>query len=40
MFDFVENFINPQKNPNLSTAFEYQKNHLPTLWLLGKTGAY
>lgn len=39
MFDFVENFINPQKNPNLSTAFEYQKNHLPTLWLLGKTGA-
>ena len=32
-------FINPKKNYDLNTAFEDQLSTLPTLWLLGKTGA-
>jgi uncharacterized protein (DUF697 family)/predicted GTPase len=32
-------FINPKKNDDLNTAFEQQLNTLPTLWMLGKTGA-
>lgn len=39
MFDAIKAFMNPSENPNLSKAFEYQNTHLPTLWLLGKTGA-
>jgi len=39
MFDAILEFINPDKNPDLSSAFDYQSSHLPTLWLLGKTGA-
>jgi len=39
MFDAIKGFINPSKNPDISQAFEYQNTHLPTLWLLGKTGA-
>ena len=39
MFDAIKEFINPSENPNISKAFEYQNTHLPTLWLLGKTGA-
>ncbi|MCW7754117.1 GTP-binding DUF697 domain-containing protein [Desulfobotulus sp. H1] len=29
----------PEKNPELKPAFQYSREHLPTLWLLGKTGA-
>lgn len=39
MLDAIKEFINPSENSNLSKAFEYQNTHLPTLWLLGKTGA-
>ncbi|EGU60288.1 hypothetical protein VINI7043_06665 [Vibrio nigripulchritudo ATCC 27043] len=39
MFDAIKDFINPGKNPDLSSAHDYQNSHLPTLWLLGKTGA-
>ena len=39
MFDQIKDFINPSKNPDLTPAHEYQRKHLPTLWLLGKTGA-
>lgn len=39
MFDQIKDFINPSKNPDLTQAHEYQRKHLPTLWLLGKTGA-
>ena len=39
MFDYFKEFINPSKNPDISKAFEYQNTHLPTLWLLGKTGS-
>jgi uncharacterized protein (DUF697 family) len=31
--------LNPEANPALETAFERSAEHLPTLWLLGKTGA-
>jgi uncharacterized protein (DUF697 family) len=39
MFDQIKEFINPIKNPDLAQADELQRKHLPTLWLLGKTGA-
>ncbi|MGV2988539.1 YcjF family protein [Vibrio sp. E150_011] len=39
MFEQIKGFINPSKNPDLTSAHEYQRQHLPTLWLLGKTGA-
>lgn len=39
MFDQIKEFINPSKNPDLTQAHEFQRDHLPTLWLLGKTGA-
>ncbi len=39
MFDAIKDFINPEKNPDLSSVFDYQGSHLPTLWMLGKTGA-
>ena len=39
MFEQVKDFINPSKNPDLTQAHDYQRKHLPTLWLLGKTGA-
>ena len=32
-------FINPKKKPDLNTAFKHQLDTLPTLWMLGKTGA-
>ena len=38
MFEQVKDFINPSKNPDLTLAHEYQRKHLPTLWLIGKTG--
>jgi uncharacterized protein (DUF697 family) len=31
--------LNPEKNPALHEAFVRSEQHLPTLWLLGKTGA-
>ncbi|MGB1321413.1 MAG: YcjF family protein [Vibrio gallaecicus] len=39
MFDQIKEFVNPSKNPDLTQAHEFQRQHLPTLWLLGKTGA-
>lgn len=39
MFNQIKEFINPSKNPDLAQAQAFQHNHLPTLWLLGKTGA-
>ena len=39
MFEQVKDFINPSKKPDLTLAHEYQRKHLPTLWLIGKTGA-
>lgn len=39
MLERLKDFINPDINPDLSQASDYQKSHLPTLWLLGKTGA-
>lgn len=38
MFERIKEFINPEQNPNL-TVPEEQQGALPTLWLLGKTGA-
>lgn len=35
----LKNFLTPDKNPDLIQAHEFQRQHLPTLWLLGKTGA-
>lgn len=39
MFDQIKDSINPGKNPDLTHAHQYQREHLPTLWLVGKTGA-
>lgn len=39
MFEAIKKFINPDKNTDLLSVQEYQNEHLPTLWLLGKTGA-
>ncbi len=39
MFDKIKDAINPGKNPDLTPAHEFRRKHLPTLWLLGKTGA-
>lgn len=39
MFDKIADAINPRKNPDLTQAQAFQREHLPTLWLLGKTGA-
>ncbi len=39
MYDRIKEFINPRKNPDLTQAQDLQREHLPTLWLLGKTGA-
>ncbi|ART79658.1 YcjF family protein [Oceanisphaera avium] len=37
--DKIKAFINPSKNPDLTPLESFQRQHLPTLWLLGKTGA-
>ena len=39
MFDKIKDAMNPVKNPDLAQAHEFQRENLPTLWLLGKTGA-
>ena len=31
--------LNPEKKPDLELAFRHSAEHLPTLWLIGKTGA-
>jgi len=38
-FEEVYNFINPDENPELKKGSEQWEKQLPTLWLLGKTGA-
>jgi len=39
LLDRVYRTLNPEANPALETAFERSEGQLPTLWLLGKTGA-
>lgn len=39
MFEQIKDAINPGKNPDLTPAHEFRRQNLPTLWLLGKTGA-
>ena len=39
MFDQIKDSINPGKNPDLIHAHQFQRDNLPTLWLVGKTGA-
>ena len=39
MFEQIKDAINPGKNPDLTPAHEFRRKNLPTLWLLGKTGA-
>lgn len=39
LFDRVKAFVNPPANPDIEPAFTHQSQHLPTLWLVGKTGA-
>jgi len=39
MFTQIKAFINPRKNTNITQVQDFQQKHLPTLWLLGKTGA-
>lgn len=31
--------LNPSRSPDLEPAFRHSEEHLPTLWLIGKTGA-
>lgn len=38
-FDKILEYLNPSPNPKIEKAFTYQADHLPVLWLLGKTGA-
>ena len=39
LFEEMYTFINPAENPELKKVSEYREKELPTLWLLGKTGA-
>ncbi len=39
LLDQLGAMLNPPKNPDLEPAFQHQAQTLPTLWLLGKTGA-
>ena len=39
LIDRVYRTLNPEQNPALEAAFERSQAQLPTLWLLGKTGA-
>ena len=38
-FDKILEHLNPSPNPGIEKAFTFRANHLPVLWLLGKTGA-
>ncbi|WP_295891125.1 GTPase [uncultured Vibrio sp.] len=39
MYESIKAFINPKQNADLTLSEDVQKVNLPTLWLLGKTGA-
>ena len=39
LFSRALNALNPKQDPSLTAAFDYSAEYLPTLWLLGKTGA-
>lgn len=39
MFSKIKEYIQSNKNTDIVQAQEFQSTHLPTLWLLGKTGA-
>lgn len=39
MLDRIKNFINPDQNPKIVLPEQQEALPLPTLWLLGKTGA-
>ena len=38
-FRQIYEYINPSENPDLGPAVSQWQSHLPTIWLLGKTGA-
>ncbi|MFW5872301.1 MAG: GTPase, partial [bacterium] len=38
-FDDFKRFFSPEEDPDLTQVFNRHKETLPTLWLLGKTGA-
>ncbi|MGI9569635.1 MAG: kinase, partial [Desulfobulbia bacterium] len=38
-FKNVFEYINPSVNPDVEPAFDEWQKRIPTLWLLGKTGA-
>lgn len=39
MSEFGKSTAEVDHDPKVSKVFEYQQSHLPTIWLLGKTGA-
>lgn len=39
MFTKIKKFIKPKTDTNIEPAQDFHQHHLPTLWLLGKTGA-
>ncbi len=39
IFEKILEHLNPAPNPDIERAFEHQTTSVPTLWLLGKTGA-
>lgn len=39
LIDRLYRTLNPAQDPELAAAFAHSSEHLPTLWLLGKTGA-
>lgn len=39
MFSSIGQWFSPDPDPDLESAFEFHRAHLPTVWLLGKTGA-
>jgi len=39
IIDLLKHTIDPPANTDITPVFQYQAEHLPTLWLFGKTGA-
>lgn len=39
LFRSLKAVLSPERDPDLSPVLDYQLKHLPTLWVLGKTGA-
>lgn len=39
LFQRIYRTLNPAQKPDLDLAFRHNAEHLPTLWLIGKTGA-